>query len=174
MSPTAIRNGRLLIGVGCAAAAVMAVAALRAEVMVRHGFPELAGSQWTRSVDAPTRVSTDFVPKMGPKVGDEGYWLTRAEVESPLPFAKQLAVGDRITIAGRDGRERTLEVVDVRSLGEPLTKAVAGANPMRLLLITSRVVGASERESDAQVRFIVEGDPPAAPAVQRTASPKAL
>ena len=107
-------------------------------------------------------------------MGDEGYWLTRAEVESPAPFAKRLAVGDRITISGRDGRERVLEVVDLKAIGEPLTKAVTGTAPMRLLLVTCRAVDGGERGTQAPVRFIIEGEPAEAPPVQPSVAPKAL
>ena len=95
-------------------------------------------------------------------VGDEGYWLTRAEVESPTPFAKPLAIGDRITIAGRDGRERHLEVVDLKAIGGHHVRATPAVH-MRLLLVTCRVVGEG---AEAPVRFIIEAEPaePAAPA----------
>jgi hypothetical protein len=98
-------------------------------------------------------------------VGDEGYWLTRAEVESPAPFAKPLAVGDRITIAGRDGRERQLEVVDLKAIGGK-TVRVAGTAHVRLLLVTCRVTGEAAEQADAPVRFIIEAEPavPALPA----------
>ena len=90
-------------------------------------------------------------------VGDEGYWLTRSEVESPALFAKQLAVGDRISIAGRDGRERQLEVVDLKAIGGNAARPLR-AGGMRLLLVTCRVTGeASDR--DAPVRFVIEAEP---------------
>ena len=171
MSRTAIRNGRLLVGAGCAAAALMIAGALRADLIVSHGFTSTFGSE---KIATTFEVAARASSHTKPQVGDEGYWLTRADVESPIPFAKQLAVGDRITIAGRDRRERILEVVDLRSLGEPLTKVVTGTSPMRLLLVTCRIVGATEREASAPVRFIIEGEPAEAPAVQRTAAPKAL
>ena len=169
MAWTAIRNGRLLLVGGCMAAALATGAALRADLMVNHGFNTASGKDLT-SFAAPSRVSTQAASP----VGDEGYWLTRADVENPIPFGKQLSVGDRITIAGRDGRQRILEVVDLRSLGEPLTKAVTGAHPMRLLLVTCRIVDETNREAGAPVRFIIEGEPTETQPVQRAASGKAL
>ena len=169
MAWTAIRNGRLLLIGGCAAAALATGAALRADMMVSHGFNTASGKGLT-SFTAPSQVST----RATSPVGDEGYWLTRAEVENPIPFGKQLSVGDRITIAGRDGRQRILEVVDLRSLGEPLTKAVTGTHPMRLLLVTCRIVDETNREAGAPVRFIIEGEPTDTQPVQRAASGKAL
>ena len=98
--------------------------------------------------------------------GDEGYWLTRAEVESPTPFAKPLALGDRITISGRDGRARQLEIVDLKAIGTAPVKVGTNAPVQRLLIVTCRTVG--EAADQGQVRFIVEADPvepaPATPA----------
>ena len=170
MAWTAIRNARLLLIAGCTAAAVVAGGALRADLIVSHGFNAAPGRGLTTAFTGPSQVSA----RATSPVGDEGYWLTRAEVENPIPFAKQLAVGDRITINGRDGHQRVLEVIDLRSLGEPLTKAVTGAHPMRLLLVTCRIVDEANREAGAPVRFIIEGEPTETPAVHRAASAKAL
>lgn len=171
MPGNAIRNGRLLLLAGCAAAILAGAGAVRADLMVSHGFSKMLGPQ---TVPLPFDVAADG-PQRTAHVGDEGYWLTRAEVESQAPFAKRLAVGDRITISGQNGRERVLEVTDVKAIGEPLTKAVTGTTPMRLLLVTCRIVdGSSERETHAPVRFIIEGDPAGAPPVQPSAAPKAL
>ena len=84
--------------------------------------------------------------------------------ERPPPSAKPLAIGDRITIAGRDGRERHLEVVDLKAIGGNTVRATGAAHP-RLLLVTCRVSGEG-RPGEAPVRFIVEAEPaePAVPA----------
>lgn len=167
MLRNAIQNGRLILIAGCAVAILAGGGALRADLMVGHGFGKVFGAQ-----DAPLPFE---VAGNGPthvaQVGDEGYWLTRSQVESPAPFAKRLAVGDRITISGRDGRQQTLEVVDLKSIGEPLTKVVTGAPPMRLLLVTCRIV---DGDGQPPVRFIVEGEPAEPPAVQLSVAPKAL
>jgi hypothetical protein len=66
-------------------------------------------------------------------------------------FARSLAVGDRITITGKGGERRTLEVADVRPLVEPNRPASApGPN---LLLVTCAVLGG---EPGAIVRFVIE------------------
>ena len=99
-------------------------------------------------------LSFDAVPSRRPSptaAGDEGFWLTRAEVESPAPFAKPLAVGDRITIAGSDGRERRLEVVDLKVIG-----GRAAAARGRLLLVSCRVTGKASESAEAMVRFLIE------------------
>ena len=90
--------------------------------------------------------------------GDEGYWLTRAEVESPTPFAKPLALGDRITISGRDGRAHQLEIVDLKAVGTTLPVIGRRPVPPRLLIVTCRTVGEAGDQGQGQVRFIVEAD----------------
>lgn len=167
----AFQNGRLLLVAGCAVAVLAGAGALRADLMVSHGFGKVFGAQ---DAPLPFEVVASNGPHRQAQVGDEGYWLTRAEVESPAPFAKGLAIGDRITIAGRDGRQRVLEVIDLKTIGEPLSKVVNGAAPIRLLLVTCRNVDESGREAQSPVRFIIEGEPAETPAVQRSASPKAL
>jgi hypothetical protein len=102
-------------------------------------------------------LSFNAVPSRRPSpaaAGDEGFWLTRAEVQSPAPFGKPLAVGDRITIAGGDGRERRLEVVDL--------KAVGGGAGQRsgLLLVSCRVTGKASESAEAMVRFLIEATAP--------------
>ena len=162
-------NGRLLLFAGGAAAALAGAGALRADLMVGLGFGTILGAQ---DAPLPFEVSASGGLQQLNQVGDEGYWLTRGEVESPAPFAKGLTVGDRITIAGRDGRERVLEVIDLKAIGEPLAKAVTGPTPMRLLLVTCRAIDASERE--AHVRFIIEREPTEPAPVQPSVAPKAL
>ncbi|MBX9590464.1 MAG: hypothetical protein K2X43_14245 [Hyphomonadaceae bacterium] len=171
MLRNANQSGRLLVLAGGAAAILAGAGALWADLMVSHGFGKVLGAQ---KVALPFEVAAQGGLRHVAQVGDEGYWLTRAEVESPAPFGKRLAVGDRITISGRDGRVRTLEVIDLKAIGEPLTKAVTGAAPMRLLLVTCRSVEASEPDAQAPVRFIIEGEPVEPPAVAPSPAPKAL
>ena len=105
-------------------------------------------------------LSFDAVPSRRPSptaAGDEGFWLTRAEVESPAPFAKPLAVGDRITILGSDGRERRLEVVDLKTVGG---NAGRSAPRGRLLLVSCRVTGKASESAEATVRFLIEAAAP--------------
>jgi len=163
--PTA--KSRLIVVSGMALALAAGAAVLRTDLFLDHGFG--------KALEAP-RPGLSFDTAAAKEraqattAGDEGYWLTRAEVESPAPFAKPLAIGDRITIAGRDGRERQLEVVDLKAIGGNLVRA--GTEHVRLLLVTCRVVGqiggqAADRAAEAPVRFIIEAgpsEPPAAPA----------
>jgi hypothetical protein len=67
-------------------------------------------------------------------------------------LARSLAVGDRITISGKGGERRTLEVADVRPLVEPNRPAASGPGP-NLLLVTCTVLGG---EPGAVVRFVIE------------------
>ena len=133
---------------------------LHTDLLLSRGFGNALGRFPARSV-----VRDGGRQAVGAAVGDEGYWLTRAEVESPTPFAKPLAIGDRITIAGRDGRERQLEVVDLKAIGGHHARASQAMHP-RLLLVTCRVAGETAGRAEAPVRFIIEAEPvaPAAPA----------
>jgi len=89
-----------IVVTGFALAAAAGVGVMRSDLLLNRGFGHaLEASRPGLSFDT---VATK-APAKGATVGDEGYWLTRADVESPSPFAKPLAVGDRITIAGRDG-----------------------------------------------------------------------
>jgi hypothetical protein len=163
------RKGRLFVLAASAVAFMAAAGALRADLMVRHAFGKALGTQ---KAVLPFEPAVAGGGAAGPMVGDEGFWLTRSQVESPAPFAKQLAVGDTITIADRGGRERKLEVVDLKPIGDVLAKTGTGA-ASRLLLVTCRIVGAGEREGAAPVRFIIEGEAEPAPMPQPPAA-KAL
>jgi hypothetical protein len=157
-SSTTVKS-RLVVLAGIAVAAVVGAAVLRTDVLLSRGF----GNALDASRPGLSFETTAGKPSAQGAVGDEGYWLTRAEVESPTPFAKPLAIGDRITIAGRDGRERHLEVVDLKAIGGNSTRAAGAAHP-RLLLVTCRIAGEGADRVEAPVRFIVEAEP-AAPAV---------
>jgi hypothetical protein len=130
-------------------AGVLAVAAgvLYSDRLLSNGFEKaLALSREGLSFDAaPSRLSSASA------AGDEGFWLTQAEVQSPAPFAKPLAVGDRITIVGSDGRERRLEVVDLKAVGGRVAAARG-----RLLLVSCRVTGKASEAAEATVRFLIE------------------
>ncbi len=171
MLRSAASKGRLALLAGGAAAALLTAGAWRADLMVSHGFNKAFGGL---AVPAPLEPQRSAGASAATHERDAGFWLTREEVESPALFDRQLAVGDRITIAGRDGRERILQVVDLKVVGEPLVQAVAGAAPMRLLLVTCHIVGGDGSQADkAPVRFIIEGEP-SEPALPRPASaPKA-
>jgi hypothetical protein len=171
MLRSAASKGRLALLAGGGAAALLTAAAWRADLMVSHGFNKAIGGQAVLTPLEPQRTAGASGVTQD---RDAGYWLTRSEVESPALFDRQLAVGDRITIAGRDGRERVLEVVDLKVVGESLVQAVAGAAPMRLLLVTCHIVGGDgDQAAKVPVRFIVEGEP-SEPALPRpTAAPKA-
>jgi hypothetical protein len=166
---SAALKGRVALVAGGLAVLLAAAGAMRADLIVSHGFAKAFGTQ---AAVEPLDIQRTAKAQGLTQVGDEGYWLTRSEVESPAPFDKGLAVGDRIHITGRDGRERNLEVVDLRVIGEPIVRTVEGTAPVRLLLVTCHIVNASgDRDDKTPVRFIIEGDTEPAPA--RTAVPKA-
>ena len=154
-SRTTVKS-RLVVLAGVAVAVAAGAAVLRTDLLLSRGF----GNALDASRPGLSFETTAGKPAV--QVGDEGYWLTRAEVESPTPFATALAIGDRITIAGRDGRERQLEVVDLKAIGGHHVRATPAVH-LRLLLVTCRVIGEG---AEAPVRFIIEAEPaePAAPA----------
>src|SRR5262249_4617882 len=128
--------------------------ALHSDVLLNRGFGNaLQAAKAGLSFDSSTKETQG----QAAAVGDEGYWLTRSEVESGAPFAKQLGVGDRITVASHDGRERRLEVVALKAVGGHAPRPLRSGG-MRLLLVTCRVTGEAER-ADAPVRFIIEAEP---------------
>ena len=116
-------KSRLTVLAGVAIAAAAGAALARTDQLLSRGFGN--------ALDAPRpgltfEITAAKEQPQGAAAGDEGYWLTRAEVESPTPFAKPLNVGDRITIAGHDGRERQLEVVDLKAIGGSSARTGAG------------------------------------------------
>jgi hypothetical protein len=161
MASKATLKGRLIAAAGVAVAVATGVGVLRSDLLLNRGFGQaLEASRPALSFD-----TSPANPRLqGSAVGDEGFWLTRADVESPAPFAKPLAVGDRITISGGDGRERHLEVVDLKTVGS--NALGSRGNALRLLLVTCRVSGEGADPASARVRFIVEAEPatPALPA----------
>lgn len=166
---SAALKGRMALLAGGVAVLLAVAGGMRADLIVSHGFAKAFGTQ---TAVEPLDIQRTAKVQGLTQAGDEGYWLARSEVESPAPFDKGLAVGDRISITGRDGRERNLEVVDLRLIGEPIVRTVEGAAPIRLLLVTCHIVGANgDRDDKTPVRFIIEGDTEPAPA--RTATPKA-
>jgi hypothetical protein len=87
--------------------------------------------------------------------GDEGFWLSRAEAELATPFIKTLAVGNRIKITSGDGRDHTLEVVDVRALGSNLTSITTAGSDHKFVLVTCKT---GPEDGSRTVRFIVEDE----------------
>ena len=154
MASNATSQGRIIV-VAAITIVAAGMGALHSDVLLNRGFGNALQA-------AKAGLSFDGSPKetqgQAAAVGDEGYWLTRSEVESGAPFAKQLGVGDRITVASHDGRERRLEVVDLRAVGGNAARPLRSGG-MRLLLVTCRVTGEAAERADAPVRFIIEAEP---------------
>lgn len=144
---------RMIAVAGVAAIAAAGVALWHTDLLLTRGFGKaLEGARPTLTFQPATGRGQDHAGI----AGDEGYWLTRAEVESPTPFAKPLALGDRITISGRDGRARELEIVDLKAIA-----ATAGKGQPRLMIVTCRTVGdrVGQDVDRGAVRFIIEAEP---------------
>jgi hypothetical protein len=143
---------RLLLVAGSAAIGAAGAMALRADLLVAYGVGSAFQAQKTAMpFEAPAQQ-----PVAKAEVGDEGYWLTRTTFAAQAAFDGHLAVGSRITIAGRDGQTRTLEVADITMVGAPLLKAADDGAPVQLMRVTARVVGAAEARRHELVRFYVE------------------
>jgi hypothetical protein len=154
---------RLLLIAGSAAVGAAAAVALRADLMVSYGVDRAFEA---RKVASPFEPGPSAARVAKAEVGDEGYWLTAAGLDSEALFDKRLAVGDRITIAGRDGRARTIEVIEIKPVGAPILKVAADAAPVRLMRVTCRVVGASTEKQEL-VRFFIEVEDARPPALPR-------
>jgi hypothetical protein len=152
MLRTATFKARVIALAGFAAVGAVGAALWHTDLLVARGFGKaLEGAKPTLSFQPATKGGrTQAV------AGDEGYWLTRADVESPTPFAKPLALGDRITISGGDGRAQQLEIVDLKAIGTTLPVATGSQALPRLLIVTCRSVG--DTGAQGQIRFIVEAD----------------
>lgn len=157
-------RGNLVLAAALAAATASGFLLARQPLSMSQGFEKALDT-------SRAELSFNPPPSGHNRAGDEGYWLTRAEMQSPALFEKPVAIGDRITISGTDGLERKLEVVDVKAIGsgEPLGKG----SPTGLVLVTCRTQDGAA--SETLVRFIVEGQPSAPAKPEKTASaPKAL
>lgn len=143
------RSRTLVLAAGILTGAAIA-ALVRTDLQISRGFEQALQSRQPGLSFETTRVSS----RSSTVAGDEGFWLTRAEVDSPTPFAKPLAMGDHITIAGKGGRVTSLEVTDIRAVGGGIVRT--GTGQTRLLLVTCRVAGAAGEQAQPPVRFIVE------------------
>ena len=166
MPQSAMQKGRLTILAGCTAALVVTLCALRADLMVSHGFSKAFGTQ-----GAPQSFDVTALSGTLEHAGDL-YSLTRSE-DGALPhFAKRIAVGDRITISGRDGRERVLVVVDIKPLSGPITRIASDTASQRLLVVC-RLVGGNDAEQQARIEFVIQGHTAEPPTLSASA-PKTL
>jgi hypothetical protein len=162
MPRSAMQKGRLTILAGCAAALVVTLGALRADLLVSHGFSKAFGTQ-----GAPQSFDVTALSGTLQNAGDT-VSLTRSEDGSLPHFVRRLTVGDRITVSGR-----VLVVVDIKPAGDPLTRVASDAPPQRLLVICRVVGGSNDPDAQAQVEFTVQGhavEPPVLP----SSAPKAL
>jgi len=157
MLRTATQKGRLILVAGSVVAAAASALALRADLMVSYGFDKAIGAQ---KPVLPFELAAAGGRLQRVEVGDEAYWLTRAGSQRPVRFDGRLAVGDRLTVTGRDGRARNLVVVGLEAMEAPLLKIAAGGAPVPLLLVTCRVVDQADPGRQELVRFQIEAEEP--------------
>ena len=151
----------------CLIAGAAGAAVMRTDLLLGRGL----GTALQQSRSELSFDNVQVASRAGAAVGDEGYWLTRASVDSPSPFVKPLLVGDRITISSSPGDSRLFEVVAIKALGADGAAAGDGnLAPSRLMLVICHSIDPASREQRS-VRFIVEM--PSAEAAA-AAQPKAL
>ncbi len=108
------------------------------------------------------------------RAGDEGYWLGRANPELPPFLMPGVTVGDRITIGGKSGPIRVLEVIDIKPLPSGLLPIATASPPLQTAapqfsLVTAKIVGSA----GPLTRFVIE-NAPAGPAGLQSPGNKAL
>lgn len=131
----------------CTTVGVLAWTVFRPDAVLDRGVEAaLAQIPPEQSVNAPASRQA--------LVDSPHFWLSRLDDELPLGLSKQVQVGDRIDISGRNGH-RSLEVVDIRDIGPSLTRVESTPAP-RFLLVSAREVDSG---SPRLIRFIVEADP---------------
>jgi hypothetical protein len=114
---------------------------------------ELIGRSYADALAERPQVARAGTPAgTGPQTELDLLQLSSAPAEQPFGLSRPVARGDRITITGRDGQARSLEVTEVRSL--PAGTATGASN---VLLVTCKVAGS---EPAAVVRFVVESAAP--------------
>lgn len=74
-------------------------------------------------------------------------------IAGPLGWTGPVNVGDRITIGQPQGGLRTLEVVEVRQLTNPIARASSDSDVGALTLVVSKIMGEPDA---AKVRLIIE------------------
>ncbi len=164
---------RVVLIVGSAALGAAGAIASRADLLVGYGFGRALEAQ-EAALPFELATATQVSRRDKAEVGDEGYWLSRSALEGQATlFGGHLAVGKRIAISGGDGRSRTLEVVEIASMGAPLLKVAQDGASVRLARVTARVVGATEAGHGELVRFYVEVEKPKT-APLPTAAPQAV
>lgn len=143
------RSIRLLPVVALAVAAAFTTGVIRLlsnSEAVMQGSVESALSRLPHQILPATANATDeFDPR--------SLHLSRLEDSGALDIIGPVAVGDHISISGRDGIRRVLQVVEMRELDIGTTKtSTEGFHSAGLVLVTSRVVGG---RPDQIVRFII-------------------
>jgi hypothetical protein len=150
--------GRLILAAGSVVAAVAGAVALRADLMVGYGFARALEIQ---KPVRPFELAARGDALRTAQVGDEDFWLTHNEFQLSVHSVGRIAVGQRITIAGRDGRALRLEVI---ALSVPLIKTAAGMAPAGQVEVTGRVLNPAH-EGQEQIRVVIKIEEPKPSAV---------
>ena len=172
------KSGLLVAGCALTASAAM-VAAAGSWVTAGFGGRSLDTATTALWVQAAPQLAKASI---GTKTGDENFWLSALEqpaqslnglalnglalnglalgglvASAETGAAHRVAPGDRISISGKANGAQDLEVVDVRPIDTGVLPVAAGTVPApRLILVTCKTVGDTEKSSGRIVRFILE------------------
>ncbi|HEX5999357.1 MAG TPA: hypothetical protein VFZ16_08160 [Hyphomicrobiaceae bacterium] len=152
---------RLVLVAGAAAIGAAGAAALRADLIVGYGVSKaLEARHAPAQFELATAKPASRPGRSGTaEVGDEGYWLARGGTATPVMLGKRLAVGDRISITGQDGRVRRLQVVDLSPIDAPILNVADSPASLRLVRVTCRIAGRTADKGEP-VHFFVEAEGP--------------
>jgi len=135
----------LALGIVAAGVGIAAMTLGSSETVVERGFARALSSR--AEVPASIQIAAPAV------AGSEQFWLSHVVHDAGAPFAKPVAVGDRVTITS-GGRERVLYVMTVDKLDRQIVP-ISSERPTRLLLVTCRDQANPESRP---VRFLIEAD----------------
>ena len=152
--PSFRQNSLPVAGLSLAAVGLVAAAygLGGSDAVVEHGFARALASLAGPATQATQSLGADLLTTSGEQLRISRVAHDGAR-DAGKPFAKPVAIGDRITIAS-GGHERKLHVVKVDQLDSSIVPA-SSANPAPLLLVTC---SDDSNPKARPVRFLIEAD----------------
>lgn len=138
-------------GIGCGMAVAASMTALAALTWTMVTPDRLLSRSFEQAIAG--HPTTPSVATAG-RSDREGLWLSRLESEPPAGLAQGVAIGDRISLQGGDGRMTEFAVVDVRPITADPARSRTVAGP-RIDIVTAR---STSEASPRTIRFIIETD----------------
>jgi hypothetical protein len=148
----------VISSIGLAILAASSMVILNDDALIRHALATAAAQQPGGLPALDETVSQ--------RASEDGYWLSRADAETPSPWPTMATIGDRITITGADHVTRELLVEDVKTLSTGLPALATDTEGPTLLVVSARVLGSDPARI---VRFLIDqAAPPVPPAPAAT------